>query len=497
MKSLWMDTSLPVEAVVHRFEPGARFDVIVVGAGLTGLASAQMLSDAGMSVAVVEARTPGAVTTGHSTAKLSLLHSGAIADIRRHTSQDVLRAYTEGNRQGQAWLLEYLQGAGVPVQHRDAFSYVTHPDASGEAEAEKAAAREAGLEVEDVDDLGLPFPTYSALRLKDQAQFDPLHVVRALVSGVRRAGGVVIERVRVTDLDVGEPCTVRTTAGDMLADHVILATGVPFLDRGLYFAKVAAHRSYALAFRAPQDALPPGMYLSLDAPTRSLRTAPVQGEERLIVGGNGHPVGKGRPTRRNVEELEAWTASHFPGAVRTHAWSAQDYQSANRIPFVGWMPRTGGKVSLATGFNKWGMTNAVAAALSLTADRLGTPLPWAEKLHHRVTRPASLGSGVAANARVAGLLATGWVDAELSPLPDADPPEGTGVVGNERGAPVAVSTVEGVVCRLSAVCTHLGGVVTWNDAERSWDCPLHGSRFDAQGRLLEGPATHDLRRMPS
>lgn len=496
MNSLWMDERFSVDPAEQAVEPGARFDVVVVGAGLTGLATAQMLLDAGRSVAVVEARTPGAVTTGHSTAKLSLLHSGALAEIRHNTSPEVLRAYIDGNRQGQQWLLDYLHNAGVEVQRRDAFSYVSHPDASAEADAERTAALEAGLDVEDVTDLGLPFPTYSGLRLKDQAQFDPMHVVRALVRGVRRAGGVVIDRTRVTDVDIGDPCTVRTAAGDLIADRVVLATGVPFLDRGLYFAKVTAHRSYALAFRVPGGALPSGMYLSLDSPTRSLRTAPVHGEERLLVGGNGHLVGEGTPTRRNVEDLEAWTKEHFPGAVRTHAWSAQDYRSANRIPFVGWMPRAGGKVFLATGFNKWGMTNAVAAALSLTADLVDAPLPWAEKLHHRVTRPTAVGSGVAANARVAGRLASGWVGAELSPLPDGDPPEGSGVTGNERGAPVAVSTVDGAVCRLSAVCTHLGGILTWNDAERSWDCPLHGSRFDAQGRLLEGPATEDLRRMP-
>lgn len=492
MISLWQDAVTDAPSA-DPWEPGSRFDIVIVGAGLTGLATAHMLAQAGKSVAVVEARSAGAVATGRSTAKLSLLHSGALAGIRAHVSSAVLRAYVDGNRQGQEWLLEYLHTRGVPVQRRDAVSYATTPEGVSAVDDEKRAALDAGLPVVDGGDLGLPFETHAALRLPDQAQFDPLQVVHALMRDVQSAGGRVFEGIRVTGVDAGEPSVVRTDAGDVIAGHVILATGAPILDRGLYFAKLSPMRSYALAFRVPGLDLAPGMYLSLDAHTRSLRTAPRDGEELLLVGGDGHPVGRSQPTARHIAELEAWTAQNFAGAVRTHAWSAQDYRSANRIPFVGWMPRSGGAVSLATGFAKWGMTNAIAAALSLTADRLGTTLPWARTIHHRITRPVSLASGVAANAQVAASLVTGWADAELHPLPDRDPAEGEGVVGGDRLAPVAVSNVDGVVCRLSAVCTHLGGIVTWNDAERSWDCPLHGSRFDARGRVLEGPATHGLR----
>ncbi|MEJ1089556.1 FAD-dependent oxidoreductase [Microbacterium sp. Mu-80] len=500
MKSLWIDRRsdpVPTDPLpTDGFESGARYDAVIVGAGLTGLTTALLLARAGRTVAVLEARSVGAVTTGHSTAKLSLLHGGVLSGIRSRGSSRVLAAYVEANREGQAWMLRYLEDHGVDVQRRDAITYAGTAEGVERLDAEYEASHAADLDVERIHGLDLPFETHGALRLRDQAQFDPMDVLRTLAADVRAHGGAIVEGARVNDVETGEPSRVSTSLGEVLADVVVLATGIPILDRGLYFAKVRASRSYAQAYRVSGE-LPQEMYLSIDAPTRSLRTAPVGDERLLLVGGNGHTVGRETDTRRLVDDLEQWTHRHFPGAERTHAWSAQDYESMNLVPFVGWMPRTGHHVTLATGYNKWGMTNGVAAALSMTADILGGSIPWAKTLHHRITLPQDVAHGVAANAQVAGRLASGWVSSNVHSLPDAPPAEGEGVVGAYDKEPTAVSTVDGTTCRLSAVCTHLGGIVTWNGAERTWDCPLHGSRFDSAGRLLEGPAVDDLERLDS
>jgi glycine/D-amino acid oxidase-like deaminating enzyme/nitrite reductase/ring-hydroxylating ferredoxin subunit len=493
MKSLWLDRPHITIADQVPFEPRATYDDIVVGAGLTGLTTALLLARAGRRVAVLEARFIGAVTTGNTTAKLTLLQGTRLSRILATASHATAQAYVDGNREGRDWLLRYCVDHDVPVQRRDAYTYAGTPDGREAVRREYEAGLSLGLEVTLESDAGLPFESYAAVRLPDQGQFDPMDVLAALARDFTSRGGHIFEGVRVQGVDARKPARVKTTKGDVFAEHVILATGIPILDRGLYFAKLTPQRSYALAYRVP-GAIPTGMYISADTPTRSLRTAPDPAGpgELLLVGGNGHEVGRHPNPQGEVDDLEAWTTSHFPGAERTHAWSAQDYESHNEVPFVGWLPRAHGRAFVATGYSKWGMTNAVAAAVRLSAEILGGNLPWADQLGRRVTRPQSLAEGAIANVKVGAEATRGWVAAELAGLPDRPPAEGEGVVGSDGATPVAVCTVDGVTRTVSAVCAHLGGIVTWNNAERSWDCPLHGSRYAADGTLLEGPATSGL-----
>lgn len=499
MGSLWLDRTQSTSEYLRpavagdQFEPGRRFDIVVAGAGLTGLTTALLFARAGLSVAVIDARTVGAVTTGNTTAKVSLLQGTRYSDLLRHHSLRVGRAYVEGNREGMEWLLRYCHDHGVPTQRRDAYSYAGTPQGRTLVERELRAARRLGLDATMAETGELPYPTHGAVRLADQAQVHPMDVLSELARDVQRHGGVIYENTRLTGTKVGKlTCLISTSRGELRAGRLILATGIPVLNRGLYFTKVVPQRSYALAFAVP-GTIPEGMYISVDAPTRSLRTAPIDGGQRLIVGGNGHIVGRSTSPRAAINDLDQWTRHHFPGAERTHSWSAQDYQPVGRIPYVGWLPRGGGRVFLATGYDKWGMCNAVAAALTLSADILGGHLPWARTLHHRVTSPADVGSLIGANASVAVHLARGYWKALTSAAPGAVP-ESSGVVTHEGIRPVGHCRVGGELHKVSAVCTHLGGVLSWNDAELSWDCPLHGSRFTATGSRLEGPAVRDLGR---
>ncbi|WP_411732396.1 FAD-dependent oxidoreductase [Paeniglutamicibacter sp.] len=509
MDSIWLDPRPGI--ATDPFVPGEQFDAVVAGAGLTGLVSALLLSHAGLRVAVVESRFVGAGTTGHTTAKLSLLQGTTMQDIRKNFSAEVAHAYVEGNLEGQAWLRNYLDENAVAHQSRDAFTYVLGAAGLEALEAEAVASREAHLEVRLLEepDIGLPYPVAGALTLSDQTQFDPVSVLAALCTDLRRRGAKVFEDTRLTGSSHSAPLQLTTTRGALGADTLILATGTPVLDRGGYFAKLEPSRSYLAAYTGSPDAqpFPEGMYLSIDSPGRSLRTATSNGKPVLLVGGNGHPVGAGAP-REAARDLDRWARENFALAERTHAWSAQDYRSVNAVPFVGRMPRGSGRIHVATGYNKWGMTNAVAAALRLSASIIGGETPWGAVLGHRTSGAAALAETGKFNAGVAKGLVSGWAHAltgtepapehsatdegrDTGPEPRTGEPEGR--VVHEGLHPVAVSTVEGRTCRVSAVCTHLGGILTWNDEELSWDCPLHGSRFTPSGTVIEGPATSDLK----
>jgi glycine/D-amino acid oxidase-like deaminating enzyme/nitrite reductase/ring-hydroxylating ferredoxin subunit len=498
MRSLWLDRTqatpgyLRPQVVADEFEAARHFDMVVAGAGLTGLTTALLFARAGLSVAVIEARHIGAVTTGNTTAKLSLLQGTRLSDILRHHSLRVGRAYVEANREGMEWLLRYCDDHGIPTQRRDAYSYAGTPSGRKVVEREVRAAQRLGVDATLATADELPFPTYGAARLANQAQINPMDVLAEMAVDLQEHGGVIFEQTRLMRVRVDNPTSLLTTSrGELRADRLVLATGIPVLDRGLYFAKVVPQRSYAMAFTVPGP-VPEGMYISVDSPTRSLRTAPVQDGQRLLVGGNGHIAGRSRSPRAAIDDLERWTQQNFPGAERTHAWSAQDYEPVGRIPYVGWLPRGKGRVFLATGYDKWGMCNAVAAGLTLSADILGGHQPWAKTLHHRVTSPADVGAAIGANTAVAFHLARGYLKALTSATPK-NVPEGSGAVTHEGIRPVGYCRVDGELNKVSGVCTHLGGVLSWNDAELTWDCPLHGSRFTATGARLEGPAVRDLK----
>ena len=239
------------------------------------------------------------------------------------------------------------------------------------------------------------------------------------------------------------------------------------------------------------------MLLGAGSPSRSVRDAPAAGRSTIPCCSSAErdtrsvaPV----PSSTRVERLRAWTDEHFPGAVETHAWSAQDYSSHDGVPFVGPLPRGGGQIFVATGFDKWGMTNGVAAALDLTGQILGESPSWAKPLHRRVTRRAARAAGEdeRRGRRVHDRWA--WPGPSCARLPRSAPGRRAGRASAARASvPVGRSTVDGETCSVVALCTHLGGALKWNDFAESWDCPLHGSRFSPTGEVLEGPATRPLR----
>src|SRR4051794_1659822 len=367
-KSLWLDRS--TESLDEPLPADDSFEDLVVGAGLTGLTTAVLLARAGRKVGVVEARRVGAVTTGNTTGKASLLQNTKLSGILRAQSRARAAAYVEANQEGLAWLRRYCEDHGVPVQERDAITFAATDQDRKAVRAEYDAASSLGLDVKWSDGLDVPFPVHGAVVLPGQVQFDPMDVLRALVAEVRRHGGTVHEGQRVVSASkVGAPRVTLESGRTLAADNVVLATGAPILDRALTFAKVEPHRSYLLAYSGVE--VPDGMFISAGSMTRSLRDAPPDaGQPVFLLGGSGHTAGRTRSETAHLDELRAWADTYFPGAKETHRWSAQDYGPYDGLPLFGRLPLGLGHMYYATAYDKWGMTNAVAASLYIASEIL-------------------------------------------------------------------------------------------------------------------------------
>lgn len=499
MTSLWLADRVETPSTSPTPFPGEpAADVVVVGAGITGLITAVLLARSGKDVLVLEARTVGAGATGNTTAKISLLQGSKFSKIRAKHGPKLATKYLEGNREGQAWVLRHCEHHGIGVQREDAFTYAQSVDGIATARAELEAARSTGLDVEWAQDADVPFPFRGGVRLRDQAQFDPMPLLDSLVAELEEHGGRLAQGSRVQRVSgLGENLRLQVaTSGSaevtVRTKQLVLATGIPILDRGGFFARLKANRSYCMAFKVP-GGITRGMYLSADSPTRSVRYAPTTDGEVLIVGGAGHPVGREKSPTYALAELSKWTRLHYPGAVQTHFWSAQDYSPVDELPYVGPILPGIESICVATGFDKWGMSNGVAAALALSSRILGGRMDWADAFASWSPHELSgIPTAMQANLEVGFNLAKGWVTPIAAPANQT--PEHGGVVSGPPWHLQARCNVDGIEHIVSPVCPHLGGIVNWNDADESWECPLHGSRFAPDGTLLEGPATDDLAR---
>lgn len=250
--SLWLANRSGSRGEASLDQPSA--DVVVVGAGIAGLVTAALLARAGKNALVLEARSAGAVTTGNTTGKISLLQGTTLSKIVARHGADIARDYVKGNREGQDWLLRYCEQNNVAVQREDAYTYAQSAKEVPSARAELAACRLAGLDADWDDDAGVPFPYHGGVRLADQAQFDPMPLLDSLISELIDRGGRMVEGARVRSVSQHrDRVQLRVRTGqddvDVDTDQCVLATGIPILDRGAFFARVKPNRSYFFCIR--------------------------------------------------------------------------------------------------------------------------------------------------------------------------------------------------------------------------------------------------------
>jgi glycine/D-amino acid oxidase-like deaminating enzyme/nitrite reductase/ring-hydroxylating ferredoxin subunit len=496
-RSLWIETT--PETTYPRLGGKVEVDVVVVGAGITGVMTAWLLKQEGRRVALVDMLRVGEGATGYTTAKLTVGHNLIYADLLKKHGQETARDYAASNQWAIEKLEELVTSEEIDCDWERASNYVyteSHERLSDLRE-EVEAARRAGVSAELTTETDLPFPVLGAIRIDAQAQFHPQKFLQGLAARVVGDGSHVFEQTRVTDVRSGDHCVVSTDQGgdELRARHVVLATHLPFLDRGLFFAKAHPQKSYAIAAQIARSQAPFGMYISAEQPTRSVRSTPgPNGSRFLLVGGEGHKPGRDDDTRRRYKALGTFLDDRFDAGQVEHRWSTHDYVPLDQLPYIGRLRRSDEGLLIATGFAKWGLTKGVVAAAILTDRMLDRANPWAAVYDaKRLSLKNSAAKFVAENAKVGS-----WFIGDRVRLRDGredinrlEPGDGT--VARIGGRHLAVHRDdEGQLHACSARCTHLGCLVGWNRADRTWECPCHGSQFGADGALLQGPATDPL-----
>jgi glycine/D-amino acid oxidase-like deaminating enzyme len=486
-RSFWLDSTRDSERR-PRLERGAPpTDVVVVGAGIVGLTLALQLARSGAKVTVLERGAIGTGVTGHTTAKVTALHGFVYADLASRHGAETARLFAQQNQDaiGSIGDLVATEGIDCDLREETAISAVATAGQRPKIEREHAAAQQAGLKVELTDDLGADIPHAGALRLGGQASFHPRKYLLGLARAAEAAGAVIHEDTRVAGVDRGEGgCLLATEHGELRAQRVVLATHVPSPDLGLFGARYEVSRSWVAGLELPPGRRIPMIYLAREEGIRSLRTHPLGGgRELLLVSGEARHTGTGPRSGDPAEDLAAYGRAYFPDAEPSYRWAAQDPITPQLLPMVGSATPRDDRVLVATGFRKWGLTTGTVAAELLAARLDGRTHPWDELADPwriaPLAQPSSVRSLAQISARAAVHLATGSLT--------------SGPCGGELAAGEAA--VHGPPWSRVAACTHLGCEVRFNAADRSWDCPCHGSRFDpVDGQVLEGPASRPLRR---
>ena len=358
-----------------------RVDVAIVGGGIAGITAALLLKEAGRTVALVDSKRILRGATGYTTAKLTSGHGLLYAHLIKRFGERRARLYAEANQAAIEHVATVVERHGIDCdfRQRDNYVYADERDERSSIEQEVEAEAKLGLPASLVAEPPLPFATRGAVRLERQAEFHPRKYLLFLAERLAGDGSHVFEGTRAGQVDEGRGgCRVETDRGTIEAGRVLVATQIPFLDRGLFFTTVHPYRAYVLAAPIEEANAPEGMFVSSKSPTRSIRTTPRDGGLLLLLGGEGHKTGTDTQNEQRFATLQEFLQRHFDTGSVEYRWATQDYYSVDRVPYIGPLTRRSKRIHVATGFGGWGMTNGTVAGMMLADAALGNDSPWAE-----------------------------------------------------------------------------------------------------------------------
>ena len=490
--SFWLDSTS--ETSFPKME-NVTVDVAIIGAGITGITAAYLLKKAGKKVALVEAQQIAKSASGHTTAKVTSLHQLIYANLIDRHGEDKARLYGESNQAGVEFVASTVEQEGIDCdfQRNDTYSFAQEQKNLDKVQKEYDAAIKLGLPAEFVTETTLPFEIAGAVKFTNQAQFHVRKYLLHLANTIPGEGSYIFENSRVQTVDEGTPCKVYANDTTLQATDVLLTTHLPIMDQGLYFAKAYPQRSYIIGAKISAEKAPQGMYIGVGKNYHSIRTTPAEdGGLLLLIGGGGHKVGEKSATEESYQELDQYLHSHFGIDKVDYRWSSQDYESFDKLPYIGKLTPANDHIYVATGYSLWGMSKGTMAGMLLADLVQGIDNPWADLYDSLRATPFVTQESIKNNLDVG----KHWVVDRLKGIDKwsvDDVKPGEGRIITLKGEKVGVYKDEtGKVTAVNATCPHLACIVNWNSAEKSWDCPCHGGRFTCEGKVIQGPPVKDL-----
>ena len=489
--SIWKDNSEKTN--YRRLNGNVSADVAIIGGGITGITAAYLLAKAGKKVVVLEALKIAAGSTGYSTGNLyaTVGHDG-LHSIKSKWNEDVLKDVVASRAEAIDFIEQRIKQFKINCDFRRVpWCLFTNSDKqSSFINKEREAAEIAGLTVSDK--VQFPLPVTNGFTVNGQAQFNPYEYVVALAENIDTGNCTIYENTKVTKVEEGDMCTIETTGGTVRAAQVIMATHTP---KGIYkvHTSLGPYREYAVGVRLNGDYPAPGIYWDmLQNEHYSMRTFEANDGPVFMVLGESHKVGQKENNEECLQALEKFLRNRFDVKEVAYTWSAQNYRAADGIPYIG-LSSGNKKTFIATGFAADGLTYGTLAAMIISDEILGIENKWKKTYHAARNTPlASAKEFIKENINVLGEYLKDFPGvADVGEVKEIQP--GEGKVISQDGEKIAVYRDDNKKLHAcSAVCTHMDCIVSWNQIERTWDCPCHGSRFDNDGTVLEGPAIMDL-----
>ena len=493
--SLWQDGMPDYKAKQHNATADKIFDVLIVGAGITGITTALLLQQGGKSVLIAEAQNIGFGTSGGTTAHLNTLLDTPYNQIIKNFNEDAAKLVAKATRQSLDLVKKHVKEFGIDCGYQELPAYLYSQDEEQTKELDDIfdATQKAGVEVSVSNTIPVKIPFEKAIEVPAQAQFHPTRYMYALAKEFEKAGGVLVENCRVTGINENETLEVSTSQGTFNARNLVYATHIPPGVNLLHF-RCAPYRSYAMAIKLKNEKdYPQALAYDMYDPYHYYRTQEVDGEKFLIAGGEDHKTAHEENTEGCFTKLESYVRQFYDIESIAFKWSSQYFEPVDGLPYIGHLPGNPNNIYVATGYGGNGMTYSHVAAITLT-EMINSGESEYEKLFSpgRVKPVAGFNNFVKEAADVVGNFIGGIFSREkLGELAELAPGEAR-VVRYEGTSLALYKDDSGKLHAVNPACTHIKCTVGWNAAEKSWDCPCHGSRFSYDGEVLTAPARKDL-----